>query len=109
MALLARSSGSEGGGLPRGNACGNLSHTTKFWRFPSNTRVYDDFPIADESPDARCAVAVGIKVAKEDHFGHSSFIQRRAAYWGNREETLREAEFSLRAGLRDLSAYLRQD
>jgi hypothetical protein len=71
--------------------------------------VYDDFPIADESPDARCSVAIGIKVAKEDHFGHSSFIQRRAAYWGNREETLREAKFSLRAGLRDLSAYLRQD
>jgi len=52
MALLSGSSGSEGGGLRSGNACGNLSSTTKFSGFHPKTRVYDDLPTAREGPGA---------------------------------------------------------
>lgn len=83
--------------------------TTKFWRFPLNQRVYDDFPRADQSPGAGCGVAIGLTVARNYHYGHESLIQRRVASGGNREKALREADLSIRAGLCDLGAFLRQD
>lgn len=57
----------------------------------------------------RGAVAIGLREPTEDYFVQESFNQRRAASWSNREKTLREAGFSLRAGVRDLGAFLRQN
>jgi hypothetical protein len=83
MPFLADSSGSEGGGLRVEMSVEIFLIQLNFWGFPQNMRVYDDFPIADESPDARCGAAIGFTVARDDHYGHESIIERRAASCGN--------------------------
>jgi hypothetical protein len=55
------------------------------------------------------AVSPGIAVVRDDHYGHESIKQRGAASCGHPEETLREAGFSLRTGLRNLGAFVRQN
>jgi signal peptidase I len=71
-------------------------------------RVYDDLLIAANSPGAHCGTQSALEQARDDHYGNQSIIQRRAASCGNRKETLREAGLSLRAGLRDFGAVVRQ-